>query len=69
MISPRQKRVYEFIKGYYRSNGQTPTFQEIGKYFGYSSSATVHRIVSILESEGLIKRTPLIARGLEIVEA
>lgn len=56
MISPRQQRVYEFIKGYFSSNGVAPTFQEIGDFFGYSSSATVHRIVTILEDEGLITR-------------
>lgn len=67
MISPRQKRVYEFIKGYIQSNEQAPTIIEICNRFGYRSPATSHRIVVILENEGLIKRTPLIARGLEIV--
>lgn len=67
VISPRQKRVFQFIKGYIDSNGKSPTIKEICEYFQYRSWATVHRIIVILENEGLIKRTPLIARGLEIV--
>lgn len=69
MLSPRQRRVYEFIRGFIASNEQSPTIMEIAERFGYRSSGTVHRIVVILENEGLIKRTPLIARGLEIAES
>lgn len=69
MISPRQKRIYEFIKGYISSNGQAPTFQEIGDYFGYSSTATVHRIVGILEGEGLITRKRKAWRCIQLVGA
>lgn len=58
MISPRQHRVFNFIKGYIASNGAPPKFSQIGKEFGYSSPATVHRIVSILVHEGLLVRHP-----------
>ena len=67
MISPRQQRVFNFIRGYIESNGMAPTIDEIRRRFQYRAGSTVHRIVSILVAEGMIRRTPLIARGLEIV--
>ncbi|HEV2833930.1 MAG TPA: transcriptional repressor LexA [Pyrinomonadaceae bacterium] len=66
-ITAKQRRVYEFIKGYIGSNEEPPTIAEIGRHFQISSSASVHGILSALEREGLIKRTPNISRGIEIV--
>jgi len=67
-ISPKQRRVYEFIKGYIESNEEPPTIAEIGKHFQISSSASVHGILLALEREGLIKRTPNISRGIQLVK-
>lgn len=67
-ISPRQQRVFNFIKKYMESNTEPPTIAEIAGYFGYNSPATVHRILVILENEGMIRRTPLVSRGIEIVK-
>jgi repressor LexA len=67
MLSPRQKRVFDFIRRYFASNNQSPTLAEIARFFQYRSITTVHRILEILESEGLIKRTPHVSRGIEIV--
>ncbi len=66
--SPYHKqRVYNFIAGNIAVKGEAPTIAEIGKEFGFSSSGSVHQILVKLEHEGLIKRTPNIARGIEIV--
>jgi repressor LexA len=67
-VTAKQRRVYEFIKGYVESNEEPPTIAEIGKHFQISSSASVHGILSALEREGLIKRTPNISRGIAIVK-
>lgn len=67
-LSPRQKRVYEFIRGYISSNDQAPTLTEIARHFQYRSITTVHRILSLLESDGLIKRTPHVSRGIRIAQ-
>src|ERR1043165_4766067 len=67
-ITAKQRKVYEFIKGYIKSNDEPPTIAEIGKHFQISSSASVHGILLALEREGLIKRTPNISRGIEIVK-
>jgi repressor LexA len=67
-VTVKQRRVYEFIRGYIESNEEPPTIAEIGKHFQISSSASVHGILSALEREGLIKRTPNISRGIQIVK-
>ena len=67
-VTPKQRRVYEFIKRYIESNEEPPTIAEIGKHFQISSSASVHGILSALEREGLIKKTPNISRGIQIVK-
>jgi repressor LexA len=67
-ITAKQRKVYEFIRGYIESNEEPPTLAEIGKFFRISSSASVHGILLALEREGLIKRTPNISRGIQIVK-
>ena len=67
-ITAKQRRVYEFIKRYVESNDEPPTIAEIGKHFQISSSASVHGIITALEREGLIKKTPNISRGIQIVK-
>lgn len=67
-VNAKQRRVYEFIRKYIESNQEPPTIAEIGRHFQISSSASVHSILLALEREGLIKRTPNISRGIEIVK-
>jgi repressor LexA len=67
-VTLRQKQVFEFISRYIAINKQPPTIAEIGRHFKMTSSASVHSILSALEQEGLIKRTPNISRGIEIIE-
>ena len=66
-ISPRQQRVFNFIRGYIASNEEAPTIAEIGEQFGMSSPASVHEILVTLEKENLIKRARYAHRGIQIV--
>jgi repressor LexA len=67
-ITARQRQVYEFICRSMEAQRQPPTIAEIGKQFQMSSSASVHSILSALEREGLIKRTPNVSRGIELAK-
>lgn len=67
MINHKQKRIFNYIKGYLLITGDAPTMREIGKEFGMSSSASVHFQLKTLEHEGLIKRSRK-HRGIEVVE-
>jgi repressor LexA len=67
-VTARQRQVYEFICRYLETQKEPPTIAEIGKQFQMTSSASVHSILSALEREGLIKRTPNVSRGIEIIK-
>jgi repressor LexA len=66
-LSPKKRRVFEFIERYMASNREAPTIAEISRHFDMRSPASVHGILVHLEANGLIRRTPNISRGIEIV--
>src|SRR6186997_2612953 len=67
-VTAKQRRIYEFIRRYIESNQEPATIAEIGRQFEMRSSASVHAVLTALEREGLIKRTPNVRRGIEIVQ-
>ena len=67
-VTPKQRRIFEFIRRYIDSNHEAPTIAEIGRQFEMRSSASVHAVLTALEREGLIKRIPNVSRGIQIVE-
>ncbi len=66
-VTPKQRRIFDFIRRYIESNQEPPTIAEIGRQFQMRSSASVHAVLTALEREGLIKRIPNVSRGIEIV--
>ena len=67
-VTPKQRRIFEFIRRYIDSNHEAPTIAEIGRQFQMKSSASVHAVLTALEREGLIKRIPNVSRGIQIVQ-
>jgi len=67
-VTAKQRRIYEFIRRYIDSNHEPPTIAEIGRQFQMRSPASVHAVLLALAREGLIKRTPNVSRGIQIVE-
>jgi repressor LexA len=67
-VTAKQRRIFEFIRRYIESNQEPPTIAEIGRQFQMRSSASVHAVLVALEREGLIKRTPNVSRGIQIVQ-
>src|SRR5687767_10758212 len=66
-ITPRQRQIYDYVSRFIETQGQAPTIAELQSHFGLKSPSTVHHLLSGLEREGLIRRMPNIARGVEIV--
>ena len=66
-ITPRQRQVYDYVSRFIETQGQAPTMAELQSHFGLKSPSTVHHLLSGLEREGLIRRMPNIARGVEII--
>jgi len=67
-VTAKQRRIFEFIRRVVDSNQEPPTIAEIGRQFQMRSSASVHAVLKALEREGLIKRTPNVSRGIEIIQ-
>jgi repressor LexA len=66
-LTPRQAEAVAFI----RANSQLygPTVREIAAAMGISSVNGVQGHLDALEKKGVVRRTPGVARGIELTEA
>ena len=55
-LTPKQKKVLEFVKKYSSKHEFAPSLKEIGKHIGVNSFATVHQHLTMLESKGFLSR-------------
>jgi len=67
MLTTQQKRVLDFIRAYIARHGHAPTLQEIGDGVDIQSRGAVHRHVTGLLDNGLLRRPRRGWRTLEIV--
>jgi len=56
MLTPKQKKVLDFVKSYSKKHAYPPSLSEIGKHLKVSSPATVHQHLTALESKGFLAR-------------
>jgi repressor LexA len=66
-LTPRQREVFKFIKKYAAKHGYAPTYEDIGKAVGLSSSATIYNHIRSLEKRGYIRRQKGVSRGIDIL--
>jgi repressor LexA len=66
-MTPRQAKVYEFIREKIRNRGYGPTVREIGAQFDITSPNGVVCHLRALEKKGLISREPNMSRAIELV--
>ena len=64
MVTKKQMQLFDFIKEYVTENGVAPSFSEMQDYLGLKSKSNVHRLVSALEQQHLLHRTPKLARSI-----
>lgn len=67
-LTPRQKKIMEFIAGEIRRKGYPPSVREIGKAVGLRSSSTVHGHLTRLEEKGYLRRDPARPRAIEVLK-
>ena len=65
-FTERQGQYLSFISQYVKVNGRSPAESDIQRYFGVSPP-TVHQMVLKLESLGLIRRKPGVARSIQVM--
>src|SRR5713226_3377234 len=66
-LTPKQKRVYEFLSSTIREKGYAPSIPEIGRRFKITSTRGVFDHLKALERKGYIKRVG--KRAFEIVSS
>lgn len=63
-LTPRAAQMLRIIDAHMNAHGTCPSYDEIAARGSYSSRGNVHRIVSVLEKRGYVKRIPFCARSL-----
>ena len=66
-LTPKQLRIFEFIRGFRDSHGYSPTLEEMAHAFGVSK-ITVLQHLRALEKRGAIRRSRYQARAIELRE-
>ncbi|GAC1464257.1 MAG: transcriptional repressor LexA [Ktedonobacteraceae bacterium] len=63
-----QRRMYDFIVTYMRSEGMPPTNREIGRELNIASTGHVDYHLTMLEKKGLISRQAKKSRGIKLAK-
>ena len=63
ILTPRQKQVLNFIRGYYSNNGYAPSLEEIADELNVSALSTVHQHVDALNRKGYLRKEAFQHRG------
>lgn len=66
-MTPKQKAMLDFIRGYITANDFSPSYDEIKAGVGLASKSGVHRTIEQLAAQGKIRRTAGRNRSLEVV--
>jgi repressor LexA len=65
-LTRRQWEVLEFVAGFIRERGYSPSYEEICDGLKVSSLATVHKHICTLEQKGFLRRAEHQSRSIEI---
>ena len=66
-LTRRQREIFDFLAAFIEQHGYAPSLEEIGRRFGLSSLATVHKHLTNLEEKGFIRRSWNRSRSVELV--
>src|SRR2546421_5697759 len=66
-LTKRQREILDYLNEFIQQHGYAPSLEEIGKKFGLSSLATVHKHLTNLQDKGFIKRAWNRSRSVEMV--
>ena len=66
-LTPKQKKVLDFISSFLDKNDYSPSLEEIAKHFKLRSISTVHHQVDALEKKGYLNKVEFKQRSIEPV--
>jgi len=67
-LTRRQKELMDFLSGFIRQHGYSPSYEEIASGLGLASLATVHKHIQALEAKQYLNRNYNHSRSLEVGE-
>lgn len=68
-LTERQKMVHDFIAGFQKNHGYSPTMQEIAGHLNISGNLGVMRHLTALEKKGYLTRTPGSSRSIRLLSS
>jgi repressor LexA len=66
-LTPKQEKVFSFLKDYLLEKGFPPTLREIASHFGLKGPKAPQKTLTILERKGYIRKVPGGSRAIEIL--
>ncbi|MPZ18604.1 MAG: transcriptional repressor LexA [Luteitalea sp.] len=66
-LTKRQREILDFLHEFIQQHGYAPSLEEVGRRFGLSSLATVHKHLTNLQEKGCIKRMWNRSRSVELM--
>jgi repressor LexA len=66
-LTKRQREILDYLNEFIQQHGYAPSLEEIGRRFGLSSLATVHKHLTNLQEKGFIKRAWNRSRSVEMI--
>ena len=66
-LTKRQREILDYLSEFIQQHGYAPSLEEIGRRFGLSSLATVHKHLTNLQDKGFIRRAWNRSRSVELV--
>ncbi len=66
-LTKRQREILDYLAEFIQQHGYAPSLEEIGRRFGLSSLATVHKHLRNLQEKGFIRRAWNRSRSVELI--
>ena len=66
-LTKRQREILDYLNEFIQQHGYAPSLEEIGRRFGLSSLATVHKHLTNLQEKGFIRRSWNRSRSVELL--
>jgi SOS-response transcriptional repressor LexA len=68
MLNEKHQLVLEFIRAYVRLHGVPPSYSVIARGLGLKSKSNIHRVIHILQDEGLLVIKPHKFNSIKLVD-
>ena len=65
-ITKRQKQILDYINGFSKKHGYSPSFEEIAKHFRLRAVSGIHQHIQALKDKGYLSKQKNQPRGIEI---